>query len=126
MGGIRTIYSLSQNLSGQALFSPILMFPRACAPSTNTVILISLSRRVFGHSREQQCTSDYARPPLLLQLRTADPRRYSSRAGPTLWLVKRIKEVLLWREGWKYTATFISAYAAICLFLSCQMRHIHL
>ncbi|KAF9513960.1 hypothetical protein BS47DRAFT_1362051 [Hydnum rufescens UP504] len=54
-------------------------------------------------------------PDIPIPLRTADFQRYSNRAGPTLWLVKRIKEVLLWREGWKYTATFISAYAAISL-----------
>ncbi|KAF9506877.1 hypothetical protein BS47DRAFT_1352363 [Hydnum rufescens UP504] len=55
------------------------------------------------------------RDPLALQLTTANFRRFSSRAGPILWVVERVEEVLLWRKGWKYTATFISAYAAIWL-----------
>ncbi|KAI0035172.1 integral peroxisomal membrane peroxin-domain-containing protein [Vararia minispora EC-137] len=56
------------------------------------------------------------RDPLSVPITTVNFRRFISKIGPVFWLQDRIEEILLWRKGWKFTATWMAIYAFVCYY----------
>ncbi|KAG5220939.1 integral peroxisomal membrane peroxin-domain-containing protein [Salix suchowensis] len=48
--------------------------------------------------------------PLSIPITTVNFRRFVARVGAVFWLQDRVEEIVMWRKGWKYTATWVAAY----------------
>jgi hypothetical protein len=55
------------------------------------------------------------RDPLSVPITTVNFRRFISKIGAVFWLQDRIEEILLWRKGWKFTATWMAIYTFLCV-----------
>ncbi|CUA78001.1 hypothetical protein RSOLAG22IIIB_12967 [Rhizoctonia solani] len=56
------------------------------------------------------------RDSLSIQITTANFRRFVSRSGPVFWFQDRVEEIILWKRGWCYTASWGCAYAFLCIY----------
>ncbi|KZV64763.1 hypothetical protein PENSPDRAFT_745287 [Peniophora sp. CONT] len=56
------------------------------------------------------------RDPLSVPITTTNFRRFISKVGPVFWLQDRIEEIIFWRKGTKFTATFMAIYAFLCYY----------
>ncbi|KAL4260081.1 Peroxin domain-containing protein [Pleurotus pulmonarius] len=54
--------------------------------------------------------------PLSIPITTVNFRRFVARVGAVFWLQDRVEEIVMWRKGWKYTATWMAAYAFLCIY----------
>ncbi|KAF9493500.1 hypothetical protein BDN71DRAFT_1088545 [Pleurotus eryngii] len=54
--------------------------------------------------------------PLSIPITTVNFRRFVARVGAVFWLQDRVEEIVMWRKGWKYTATWVAAYAFLCIY----------
>ncbi|CAE6383724.1 unnamed protein product [Rhizoctonia solani] len=56
------------------------------------------------------------RDSLSIQITTANFRRFVSRSGPVFWFQDRVEEIVLWKRGWSYTASWGCAYVFLCIY----------
>ncbi|KAF7422967.1 hypothetical protein PC9H_011131 [Pleurotus ostreatus] len=54
--------------------------------------------------------------PLSIPITTVNFRRFVARVGAVFWLQDRVEEIVMWRKGWKYTVTWMAAYAFLCIY----------
>lgn len=57
-----------------------------------------------------------AKDPLSIPIMSANFRRFIGKCGPVFWLQDRVEEVVMWRKGTAYTASWMAAYAFFCYF----------
>ena len=92
--------------------------PSSVKPSFNiTSILVSSGLHVPSPSAASPRQAPYllsTRDPLSLPITTSNFRQFVAKSGPIFWIQDRIEEILLWRKGWPYTASWMLGYTFLC------------
>ncbi|KAH7341656.1 integral peroxisomal membrane peroxin-domain-containing protein [Rhizoctonia solani] len=121
-----TLESMQLKSSAQAVTSPISGVPQSpvrtsafsipsmlIAATTHSMPAGPTSPRVISESNGKLLSN---RDSLSIQITTANFRRFVSRSGPVFWFQDRVEEIILWKRGWCYTASWGCAYVFLCLY----------
>ncbi|CAE6461563.1 unnamed protein product [Rhizoctonia solani] len=121
-----TLESMQLKSSAQAVTSPTSGVPQSpmrtsafsipsmlIAATTQSMPAGPTSPRVISESNGKLLSN---RDSLSIQITTVNFRRFVSRSGPVFWFQDRVEEIILWKRGWCYTASWGCAYVFLCLY----------
>ncbi|CUA77932.1 hypothetical protein RSOLAG22IIIB_12909 [Rhizoctonia solani] len=121
-----TLESMQLKSSAQSVTSPTSGMPqspiRASSFSIPSILLAATTQSIPTAPTSPREILDSNgkllsnRDSLSIQITTANFRRFVSRSGPVFWFQDRVEEIILWKRGWCYTASWGCAYAFLCIY----------
>ena len=75
--------------------------------------LVKPRKKLSAEPIQMMSTKD----PLSVPIMFVNFRRFVSCVGLMFWLQDQFEEIVMWKEGWRVTCAWLSAYGFYCMFL---------